>query len=63
MVARGAGALLDEGPDGLDDGRVAFLVRQPPVLDLREGPELGDLGAEGGGIDVAVGEGGGLAEF
>ena len=54
LVARGAGALLDEGPDRLDDGRVAFLVGQPPVLDLRQVPELGDLGAEGGGVDVAV---------
>ena len=50
---------FDEVPDAAQDGRVGFVVWEPPFLDVGERPEFGHFGSEGGRVDVAL-RGGGL---
>lgn len=48
------GAVLDEGADGADDGRVTLVVGQPPVVEFGEVPEFRQLGAQRWRVDVPV---------
>ena len=46
------GAVLDEGADGADDGRVTLVVRQPPVVEFGDVPEFRQLAAQSWRVNV-----------
>lgn len=46
------GAVLDEGADGADDGRITLVVGQPPVVEFGDVPEFRQLGAQSWRVNV-----------